>query len=316
MFFAINMLNNWAFAFKISVPAHIILRSFGSVMTMGAGWLRGKRYTRLQVGSVVLLTVGVMVSAFADAKMKVFIHLYSLMPSVHTTYGDLKVVDFVQGKSMESTSSSSSSEFVTGLSVLFIAQVLSAWMGVYVQDIYSKYRAHWLENLFYSHFLSLPLFLPLQGTLRRQYRHLQDSPPADANSNFDSLIPSQLQALIPQHFQEFTTAATVPQSIVLLLINAYTQLLCISGVYLLSARSSAVTVTVVLNVRKLVSFMFSVWLFGNELSGLMVVGAVLVFGSGALYGWETNVGMQRRKGKAERVEGGSSRRSGNGKRIS
>ena len=202
----------------------------------------------------------------------------------------------VQGKSMESGSSGSSSEFAIGLSVLFVAQVLSAWMGVYVQDIYSKYHAHWLENLFYSHFLSLPLFLPLQGTLRRQYQHLQDSPPVNVNFSANSFIPSPLRPLIPQSFAS-TATSTVPQSTLLLLINGYTQLLCISGVYLLSARSSAVTVTVVLNVRKLVSFMFSVWLFGNELSGLMVVGAVLVFGAGALYGWETNVGMHRRKGK-------------------
>lgn len=71
MFFAVNMLNNWAFAFRISVPVHIILRSFGSVTTMGAGWLRGKRYSPLQVFSVALLTVGVIISAWADATSKV-----------------------------------------------------------------------------------------------------------------------------------------------------------------------------------------------------------------------------------------------------
>lgn len=65
------MLNNWAFAFNISVPVHIILRSFGSVTTMAAGWLRGKRYTQLQVLSVVVLTIGVMTSAWADAASKV-----------------------------------------------------------------------------------------------------------------------------------------------------------------------------------------------------------------------------------------------------
>jgi drug/metabolite transporter (DMT)-like permease len=70
MFFAVNMLNNWAFAFKISVPAHIILRSFGSVTTMAAGWLRGKTFSPLQIISVVLLTIGVMVSAWADASSK------------------------------------------------------------------------------------------------------------------------------------------------------------------------------------------------------------------------------------------------------
>ena len=71
MFFAVNMLNNWAFAFNISVPVHIILRSFGSVTTMLAGWIRGKRYSPLQVFSVALLTVGVLLSAWADALSKV-----------------------------------------------------------------------------------------------------------------------------------------------------------------------------------------------------------------------------------------------------
>jgi dolichyl-phosphate-mannose-protein mannosyltransferase len=67
------MLNNWAFAFNISVPVHIILRSFGSVTTMIAGWLRGKKYTPVQIFSVALLTIGVMVSAWADAASKVFV---------------------------------------------------------------------------------------------------------------------------------------------------------------------------------------------------------------------------------------------------
>jgi UDP-xylose/UDP-N-acetylglucosamine transporter B4 len=73
LFYSINMLNNWAFAFNISVPVHIILRSFGSVTTMMAGVFRGKRYSKLQVSSVVLLTVGVLVSAWADSMSKVCI---------------------------------------------------------------------------------------------------------------------------------------------------------------------------------------------------------------------------------------------------
>jgi dolichyl-phosphate-mannose-protein mannosyltransferase len=71
LFFTVNMLNNWAFAFNISVPVHIILRSFGSVTTMAAGYLRGKKYTPLQIFSVAILTLGVMVSAWADASSKV-----------------------------------------------------------------------------------------------------------------------------------------------------------------------------------------------------------------------------------------------------
>lgn len=86
MFFGVNMLNNWAFAFNISVPVHIILRSFGSVTTMAAGWVRGKKYSALQIFSVGVLTLGVGVSAWADAVSKVGsstspLHLVLLEPT-------------------------------------------------------------------------------------------------------------------------------------------------------------------------------------------------------------------------------------------
>ena len=84
MFFAVNMLNNWAFAFQISVPVHIILRSFGSVTTMGAGWMIGKRYSQLQVFSVLVLSVGVVISAWADAASKVCSIAYSSSLSHHS----------------------------------------------------------------------------------------------------------------------------------------------------------------------------------------------------------------------------------------
>lgn len=67
----VNILNNYAFAYNISVPVHIVLRSFGSVWTMIAGFIRGRRYSKLQVASVALLTVGVLVSAWADSERKV-----------------------------------------------------------------------------------------------------------------------------------------------------------------------------------------------------------------------------------------------------
>ncbi|KAF2459715.1 UAA transporter [Lineolata rhizophorae] len=285
MFFAVNMLNNWAFAFQISVPVHIILRSFGSVTTMAAGWLRGKTYSRVQVASVVVLTVGVVVSAWADAVAK--------------------------GKSMSTSSIDlTSASFEAGLLILLVAQLLSAYMGQYVQDIYAAHGRCWQQNLFYSHFLSVPLFAPLAGTLRGQYARLARSTPL-----LDYVAPPQVELVEPDAFSAGEGSAALalarrllartPTSLALLLANAATQLLCISGVNVLSAHSSAVTVTIVLNVRKLVSFLFSVWLFGNEMGGQMVVGAVLVFGAGALYGWETSVGIRRRR--AEEEKGGRER---------
>jgi UDP-xylose/UDP-N-acetylglucosamine transporter B4 len=71
LFFTINVLNNHAFSYNISVPIHIILRSGGSITTIMAGYLFGKRYSRLQVVSVLLLTVGVIIAAWSDAQTQV-----------------------------------------------------------------------------------------------------------------------------------------------------------------------------------------------------------------------------------------------------
>lgn len=71
LFFSINVLNNHAFSYDISVPVHIILRSGGSITTMLAGYLYGKRYSRIQAMAVVLLSGGIVLAAWSDAKEKV-----------------------------------------------------------------------------------------------------------------------------------------------------------------------------------------------------------------------------------------------------
>jgi len=80
LFFSINVLNNHAFSYSISVPIHIILRSGGSITTMIAGSLWGKKYSRVQVIAVHLLTVGVILAAWSDAQAKVWPPFPSLFP--------------------------------------------------------------------------------------------------------------------------------------------------------------------------------------------------------------------------------------------
>jgi drug/metabolite transporter (DMT)-like permease len=70
LFFSVNVLNNHAFSYDISVPVHIILRSGGSITTMLAGSLYGKKYSRIQVIAVLLLTVGVITAAWSDSQTK------------------------------------------------------------------------------------------------------------------------------------------------------------------------------------------------------------------------------------------------------
>lgn len=176
------------------------------------------------------------------------------------------------------------SSFEMGLLILLVAQMLSSYMGIYVQDTYAQYGKHWDENLFYSHAFSLPMFLPLQPTLSTQFERLRNSPAPQ--------LPAQLLPYVPLALQRLVLKT--PTSLYHLALNSITQLVCITGVNLLGARSSAVTVTIILNVRKLVSFMLSFWIFGNKMTPLMAWGAALVFGAGALYGWETSVGIKRR----------------------
>jgi UDP-galactose transporter len=186
-----------------------------------------------------------------------------------------------------------SASFETGLAVLLVAQLLSAYMGVYVEDIFTTHGNHWQANLFYSHFLSLPLFLQFYPSLCSQYERLASSPPFPISMNMARTLPAVLtHALL-----------SIPEAVIYLTANAVTQLLCITGVNMLSANTSAVTVTIVLNIRKLVSFLVSVWLFGNPMSELMKLGAAVVFGAGALYGYETTYRIPlKRKMEKEKAE--------------
>lgn len=252
LFFSINILNNHAFSYDISVPVHIILRSGGSITTMLAGSLYGKRYSRIQIVAVLLLTVGVGTAAWSDAQSK--------------------------GTSMDS-SQEPVPKFSTGLAILLIAQIMSAIMGLYTEETYRMYGSHWKENLFYSHLLSLPLFLPFSRSLIRQFVHLVDSKPLTLPSLIGQVNPSTIPAAVRQKMEELY----IPSQVAYLGLNVLTQYACIRGVNLLAAVSSALTVTIVLNIRKLVSLLLSIWLFGNQLATGTLIGAIVVFSAGGLY---------------------------------
>lgn len=293
-FVTVNLLNNWAFAYRISVPLHIILRSGGPVASIVVGYLyTGKRYSQGQMLAVALLTFGVVTSALADAQAK--------GQSIH----------------IEVNRDSSISNTVIGFAILALAMLLSAFQGIYADRLYATYgRNHWKEALFYSHTLSLPLFVPTFPQLLAQWHALNSSPPllsqvtalvGQAGDTNTCLTPGDTavsgescaiststpaavvyQALLTCRgydiFQPILTG--IPVQVFHLLLNALTQYWCIRGVHLLSAKSSSLTVTIVLNIRKLISLLLSIHLFGNSLSQGVLVGAILVFVGAAMYGFE------------------------------
>ena len=282
-FVSVNMLNNWAFAYKISVPLHIILRSGGPVASMIVGYIyNGRRYSRGQVVAVALLTAGVAAAALADAQAKG----QSIdLPSTTADAGGREVDEV----SLMTTA--------TGFTILALAMVLSAFQGIYADRLYGKYgRDHWKEALFYSHALSLPLFATSYPQLLSQWRIVASSPSllsivsswnvTDTSSTVVSQSIVSIVATAQQHKLLASFLDKVPVQVAYLTMNALTQYVCIRGVHLLSAKSSSLTVTVVLNIRKLVSLLLSIYLFGNDLASGVLVGAVLVTVGGGLYGFE------------------------------
>lgn len=257
---------------------------------MVAGSLWGKRYSRIQVVAVLLLTVGVITAAWSDAQSKA-----RLLGHIYRTRNIANLCG--QGNTTEAAAEPTST-FSNGLIILFIAQVLSAIMGLYTEETYKKYGGHWKENLFYSHLLSLPLFLPFSTSLYRQFMRLLNSPPLTLPAYAEQMA---LSSTLPDTVRDNLKLVYIPSQLVFLALNVLTQYACIRGVNLLAAAASALTVTIVLNIRKLISLLLSIWLFGNRLASGTLVGAVVVFSAGALYSLDSGGRKQAPRHKSPAI---------------
>lgn len=268
-FLSINILNNIAFNYRISIPLHIILRSAGPVTTMAVGRIwGGKRYPTQKIIAVALLFVGVVLAAMSDALAK--------PPHAHR--------DDLNEMSSSSINLSGISHQAPGFALLASALVLSACMGLYTDDMYSihgRSGSITAETLFYSHTLSLPFFATQVRPLMDEFATISAIAARDPPSI--KTEPSLFTRYLPISPISPLNNLIIPLPVVLLLLNALTQLLCIVGVNRLSAQSSSLTVSIVLNIRKLASLLLSIWLFGNQLPPGVVVGAAVVFVGGGLY---------------------------------
>lgn len=169
-------------------------------------------------------------------------------------------------------------------------------MGLYTEETYKEYGPHWKENLFYSHLLALPLFLPFVPSMKRQFFKLAASPPLGVPSH-------ESFANLPLDVQKGINSIYIPSQLAYLVMNVLTQYACIRGVNLLASAASALTVTIVLNVRKLVSLLLSIWLFGNRLSPGTLFGAFIVFFAGGMYGLEGNKSSSRSRHRVSASNG-------------
>jgi solute carrier family 35 (UDP-xylose/UDP-N-acetylglucosamine transporter), member B4 len=179
------------------------------------------------------------------------------------------------------------SRYLTGIGILTLALVLSGFLGVVQDNTYSTYAKHtpahprpkqvrlsatvkavvlpnvWEESMFYLHFLALPMFFFVRHGLTMQAKALFS--PYAGTTTFS----------VPLAAAQFTLPAVLPA----LLANTLTQLLCVAGVNRLTTRVPALTVTLILVVRKAVSLVLSVVLFDGAYVtwGMLWSGAFLVF---------------------------------------
>ncbi|PBK65653.1 UAA transporter [Armillaria solidipes] len=205
LFYIISLLNNAAFAYQIPMSVHIIFRSGGLIVSMILGRsVVGKKYNIHQVLSVLLVTLGVACTTLSASN------------------------------SSSNESHTGLSTYLTGISILSLALVLSGFLGLVQDHTYSKYSSasSWQESMFYLHFLALPMFLLIRNDLVTQFRVVHAGPKM--------------------------SFASIPTAYPALLLNTLTQLVCVAGVNRLTTRVNSLTVTLVLVVRKAVSLVLSV----------------------------------------------------------
>lgn len=251
-YYSTSLLNNMAFGYDVPMPVHIVFRSGGLVVNMLLGWgVQGRRYSAVQVGSVMLVTAGVVSS------------------TIYSTGGNSGKVE---GKA-------ETGEYATGVLLLFSALVLTGFMGLWQEATFRRYgNQHWRESMFYSHLLSLPIFALRPRNLVNDIHHANNTtpwwfgfgpPPSPSKLRlpFRDTTPSRTFNL--SHLPPFSLlnlpagGVWIPSFYPPLLLNVLTQLLCINGVNRLTSKVSSLSVTLVLVLRKALSLMISVTVVGG-----------------------------------------------------
>ncbi|MCL4134052.1 UNVERIFIED_CONTAM: hypothetical protein GTU68_004947 [Idotea baltica] len=141
---------------------------------------------------------------------------------------------------------------------------MSARMGIFQECLYAEYGKRPREALFFIHMLSLPGFLTTSQSI---YSHVL---------KFNKSLPLPEMAMVP-------VLSGVPKLWLYTIANALTQFICISSVFTLTSECSALTVTLVLTLRKFLSLLFSILYFQNPFTSVHWMGTVMVFGGTLLF---------------------------------
>jgi UDP-xylose/UDP-N-acetylglucosamine transporter B4 len=219
--FTMSILSNMSHQYGISVPLHVVVKSSGLVVNMlvGAVLLR-KRYKIGQIAAVLLILLGVLIVTLTPTDEK-------------------------------KDSGQSSSSYI-GITMLLVSLFLSSLLGVLQEYSYNLYGKDWQESMFYSHFLSLPLFSALGSQVCMTCYQI-----------FSPCLHHTHHTILttPYSLQIFTTAATwgvYSLQWCWLLVNICMVYFGVRGIYSLTPLTSSLTTTLTMTVRKFTSLIISV----------------------------------------------------------
>ncbi|RPD62078.1 UAA transporter [Lentinus tigrinus ALCF2SS1-7] len=311
LFYGISLLNNMAFGYKIPMPVHIIFRSGGLVVSMVMGWaFAGRRYNTTQVASVLLVTAGVILTTLSASGAKARTGSSSATSqsgssSQYATGIAILTLALILGGALGLAQDWTYNRYTRSPIANPQATVTkNGYANGSVKDPQTDKADSiqpWQESMFYLHFLSLPMFLFVRQDLAGQASALHASEPLRVTLSASAIAPessSLLGPLMPTLYPPFglmeplTLAVPfldylkeqlleIPSGYIPLTLTSLTSVVCVAGVNRLTARVSSLTVTLVLVVRKAVSMVISVFLFGAKggqiNTGMMWAGAALVF---------------------------------------
>ena len=147
IFFFVSFINNFAFNFNISQPLHMLFKSSSLITTFLMGFVIGKKYNFFQGVGVSILTMGILITTFADAGM---------MKS-----------DLMNGGSQ--MNQDKYGWWLIGISLLLFALILSTLLGLLQEFGYKKWGRCQREAMFYQHLLSMFWFLIFANNLRDHF---------------------------------------------------------------------------------------------------------------------------------------------------
>mmetsp|Transcript_12848 Transcript_12848/g.30113 ORF Transcript_12848/g.30113 Transcript_12848/m.30113 type:complete len:354 (+) Transcript_12848:95-1156(+) len=242
-----STLANVVFAFNITVPIHTLFRSCNVIASVALGWMAfEQRYTAPQVVCVLIITVGIFLGSIGDA---------SLFSSCKDCGSDGSAKAAAEEEKLQD------GLFVwsCGVALLVVTQLFQATLGHTQAYFYRRFSAKGSrseladEYLFTAHVASLGSIVLLWSDISRSWANVWMEP--------------RLVSFIP-----------LPGPVIWMVLNNVFQLMCIKGVFRLSAHYSPLTVNITLSVRKFLSLVLSILWFGNPWTSLHSVATVAIFG--------------------------------------